>query len=233
MFTTHVHKLAAAADFDAIFSGVKLASSIYGLRSPTSCSVMSSPLNSESFPLNASTFCIICLARFQVNFFALYSFSMRMRHAFVTLSTPAGGLPKFLSSESIALLKQSTAAAAASIAGFASPNSFSASFSIVMAFSDSSFAFSASNWAASSWTWASACWTLISSMSLSVATFFSPTFSIVIFKSFCNSVTSCDVFRSVDRPTSKRSMRRCNSACLFPSRYLKKEMSSKNDLGVT
>mmetsp|Transcript_24071 Transcript_24071/g.52401 ORF Transcript_24071/g.52401 Transcript_24071/m.52401 type:complete len:234 (+) Transcript_24071:4971-5672(+) len=233
MFTTHVQRFAAAADLDAMFSGEKSGSSTYLRNIATSSSVISSPRNSDSLVLKASTFCIITFARAHVRFLALYSFSTRIKHALVTLSTPLGGFASPLSSESMFLLRQSTAAPAASIAGLASASSPSASTSILSAFSDSSLAFAASICAASCCTLATSFFSLISSMRTFVAAFFSSTFSRVILRSICNSVTSCDVFRSVDRPTSRRSVCRCSSPLLIPSRYLKKDISSKYDLGVT
>mmetsp|Transcript_7546 Transcript_7546/g.21055 ORF Transcript_7546/g.21055 Transcript_7546/m.21055 type:complete len:220 (+) Transcript_7546:3759-4418(+) len=219
MFTTHVHKLAAAALFffiaSTVISGSFTKTSIFGI----SFSGIVLPSYSWSVVMNASTLPIIFLARSHFRC-CLYSCSSKMRQQAVTFSTPAGGFGRDLSSPSMFLVKQATASAAACMAGSASASSASADVLTSRAAADATPAFSASILAAAPSFSAMFREMPISMMSASVALFFSSTMTMVLSRSILSSATSVDVFFKVERPTSNRSICRWMSWRFSPKTYL-------------
>ena len=96
MFTTQLHRFAAAKDLFSMVSGLNTGSSMMGSSRATSSSVMRWPSNRSSCVLNWSTFAIIFLALSQLKF-RFSPLSIISTHL-VTLSTPDGGLDMLFSS---------------------------------------------------------------------------------------------------------------------------------------
>mmetsp|Transcript_11788 Transcript_11788/g.30871 ORF Transcript_11788/g.30871 Transcript_11788/m.30871 type:complete len:208 (+) Transcript_11788:3725-4348(+) len=205
MFTTQVHKLAAAADFFFIastdISGSFTKTSIFGI----SLSGIVLPSYSCKVVMKPSTLPIIFLALSHFRC-CLYSCSSNIKQHAVTFSTPAGGFGNDLSSPNIFLVKQATASAAACMAGSASANSASADVFTSNAAALATPAFSASTFAAAPSFSAILREMPISTINASVALFFSSTMTMVRSKSIFNSATSVLVFFSVLKPTSSLSI---------------------------
>mmetsp|Transcript_60253 Transcript_60253/g.196972 ORF Transcript_60253/g.196972 Transcript_60253/m.196972 type:complete len:217 (-) Transcript_60253:3491-4141(-) len=159
----------------------------------------------------AGLFIIFCAA-FQSIFF--FSFFSKKPQAAQTSTHSPGGLPKPLSSPIEFLSRQFTASPAASMAGRASLSSPSASDcsaaallakAVVFASSSSATAFSCAAMAEALDTW---------SMSTAVAAFFSPTCTMVIFRSSFRPSTLCCTCSMMARPRSKRSQFDATAFCL-------------------
>ena len=150
----------------------------------------------------------------------LYSCSNKIKQQAVTFSTPAGGFGRDFNSPSMFFVRHATASAAAFIAGSASASSASAETLTLSAASDATPAFSASMFAAAPSFSAMFLLMPISTISSSVAFFFSSTMTMVRSRSILSSATSVLVFFNVDNPTSSRSICRWMSMRFSPNTYL-------------
>mmetsp|Transcript_18183 Transcript_18183/g.40365 ORF Transcript_18183/g.40365 Transcript_18183/m.40365 type:complete len:216 (+) Transcript_18183:893-1540(+) len=202
MLITQLARFAAAADLVFIFSKVNSGSSSMGSTLPITSSGMSSPLYLSNFSLKASTLAIIFLAFSQEKSF--FSPLIMISSAVVTLSTPAGGFEKDLSSVSEALSRHFTALFAASSAGLAMARSPAACASSLAASSAAASAFFFSTSAMDCCASASERCLPISSSNLSVAAFFASTSFFFSLRNSCSCSTSRLVRIRVFSPVSRR-----------------------------